>query len=74
MRLYTGFDLHSSNTYLGIEDEGGKRIFKKKLPNDIAVGTSIAGRPPHGSVLEALPHTALTSGSSRKAFGSGQGG
>lgn len=34
MKLYTGLDLHSSNTYLGIEDEDGKRIFKKKLPND----------------------------------------
>jgi transposase len=37
MRLYTGFDRHSSNTYLGIEDEGGKRIFKKKLPNDAEI-------------------------------------
>ena len=34
MRLYAGSDLHSSNTYLGIKDEDGKRIFKKKLPND----------------------------------------
>lgn len=34
MGLYTGFDLHSSNTYLGISDESGKRVFKKKLPND----------------------------------------
>lgn len=34
MRLYVGSDLHSSNTYLGIKDETGKRIFKKKLLND----------------------------------------
>lgn len=34
MRLYAGCDLHSSNTYLGIVDEDGKRVFKKKLPND----------------------------------------
>lgn len=34
MKLYTGIDLHSTNTYLGIEDEDGKRVFKKKLPND----------------------------------------
>ena len=34
MRLYAAFDLHSSNSYLGISDEKGKRIFKKKLPND----------------------------------------
>ena len=37
MRLYAGFDLHSSNTYLGIVDEDGKRVFKKKLPNDCEV-------------------------------------
>jgi transposase len=34
MKLYAGLDLHSSNTYLGIRDEDGKRIFKKKLLND----------------------------------------
>ena len=34
MRLYTGFDLHSTNTYVGISDEDGKHVFKKKLPND----------------------------------------
>jgi len=34
MRLYLGIDLHSSNSYLGIIDETGKRVFKKKLPND----------------------------------------
>src|SRR5208337_818917 len=34
MRLYAGCDLHSSNTYLGIVDEDGKRVFKKKLSND----------------------------------------
>jgi hypothetical protein len=34
MRLYTGFDLHSSNSYVAIIDDTGKRAFKKKLPND----------------------------------------
>ena len=34
MGLYGGFDLHSSNTYVGIIDEDGKRIWKKKLRND----------------------------------------
>ncbi len=34
MRLYTGIDLHSSNSYVAIIDETGKRIFKKKLQND----------------------------------------
>jgi transposase len=36
MKLYAGFDLHSRNSYLGISDEKGKRIFKKRLPNDLA--------------------------------------
>ena len=34
MKLYAGFDLHSNNNYLGIIDEGGSRVLKKKLPND----------------------------------------
>jgi transposase len=34
MRLYSEFDLHLSNRYLGIIEETGKRVFKKKLPND----------------------------------------
>ena len=34
MKLYLGIDLHSSNSYLGIIDETGKRVFKRKLPND----------------------------------------
>jgi transposase len=33
MALYTGFDLHSNNNYLGIIDHEGKRIFRKKLLN-----------------------------------------
>jgi transposase len=37
MKLYTAFDLHSNNSYLGIIDENGKRVYKKKLPNDPAV-------------------------------------
>ncbi len=34
MKLYTGLDLHSSNSFLGIIDETGKRVYKQKLPND----------------------------------------
>lgn len=34
MRLYCGFDLHASNCYLGIIDEGGRKIDQRKLPND----------------------------------------
>ncbi|MDP4032808.1 MAG: transposase, partial [Pseudorhodobacter sp.] len=34
MELYTGLDLHSSNSYMGIIDESGKRMFKRKIPNE----------------------------------------
>ncbi len=34
MALYTGFDLHSSNSYVGIINEDGVRLWKKKLRND----------------------------------------
>jgi transposase len=37
MKLYTGIDLHSSNSYVGIVDEAGKRAFKRKMPNDPGV-------------------------------------
>ena len=35
MKLYTGIDLHSSNSYLAIVDEIGKRVFKEKASNDM---------------------------------------
>ena len=34
MKLYTGFDLHSTNNYLAIIDAKGKKVYKKKLQND----------------------------------------
>ena len=37
MALYAGMDLHSSNTYLGIMDDKFKRVFKKKLRNDLSL-------------------------------------
>ena len=36
MQLYVGIDLHSSNSYVAIINENGKRVFHKKLPNDAA--------------------------------------
>jgi transposase len=35
MKLYSGIDLHSSNNYIGIIDENDKRIYKRKLPNEL---------------------------------------
>jgi transposase len=34
MRLYAAFDLHSSNSYLGIVQENGRRTFKRRLRNE----------------------------------------
>ena len=39
----------------------------------VAVGTAFAGRPPHRSGLEELPHPALTLGNERKGVGSDTG-
>jgi len=35
MELYSGLDLHSTNTYIGILDIDFKRIFKKRIPNNL---------------------------------------
>jgi len=35
MSFYAGIDLHSNNHYIGILDKEGKRIFQKRLSNDL---------------------------------------
>lgn len=37
MKLYTGMDLHSNNTYIGISDEDDSRVFKGRFPNQLSV-------------------------------------
>jgi transposase len=37
MKLYIGIDLHANNNYVAILDEGGKKVFKKRLANDFPV-------------------------------------
>jgi len=34
MEVYAGIDLHANNNCLGVVDAHGKRIYRKKLPND----------------------------------------
>jgi transposase len=36
MKVYAGIDLHSSNNYVGIIDEEDKRLYQKRLPNQLA--------------------------------------
>ncbi len=33
---YCGLDLHSNNTFIGISDEDGRRVFQRRSPNDIS--------------------------------------
>jgi transposase len=35
MKAYAGIDLHSSNNYVGIIDEHDKRLYGKRLPNEL---------------------------------------
>lgn len=35
MNLYAGLDLHSTNTYIGIQDNEFNRVFKKRVKNDL---------------------------------------
>jgi len=37
MTLYCGIDLHSNNHVIVVIDEDDKRIFERRLPNDLAV-------------------------------------
>ena len=34
-QYYCGMDLHSNNTFVAISNETGKRIFQKRVPNNI---------------------------------------
>jgi hypothetical protein len=35
MQLYAGLDLHSRNTYIGIMDKEFKRVFGKRVSNNL---------------------------------------
>ena len=35
MKAYAGIDLHSSNNYVGIIDENDKRLYGRRMPNDL---------------------------------------
>ena len=37
MELYSGLDLHSSNTFIGTLDTDFKRIFKKRVSNNLGL-------------------------------------
>ena len=35
MKMYAGIDLHSSNSFIGVIDGRDRRLYKKRLPNDL---------------------------------------
>jgi transposase len=43
MQLYAGIDLHASNNFVAVIDADGKRVFKKKLPNEAELILSVLG-------------------------------
>jgi len=52
MKLYAGIDLHSNNSYMGIIDENGGRVFKRKLRNDPEVIVTVLN--PFKSDIEGI--------------------
>lgn len=51
-RLYAGFDLHSSSSYLAVIDEEGKRLVSKKLINDPDL--ILAALSPHSKKIAGI--------------------
>ena len=37
MKLYAAFDLHANNNFHAVMDQDGRRVFQKKLPNNLEV-------------------------------------
>jgi transposase len=52
MKVYAGIDLHSSNNYLGVIDEQDRRLYEKRLPNDL--GTVLLALAPFKNDLEGV--------------------
>jgi transposase len=52
MKLYTGIDLHSNNSYVVIIDEKDNLIFDKRLPNDL--GTIVEHLHPYQAQIENI--------------------
>jgi transposase len=53
MRYYAGLDLHSNNTYVGILDEKGTKVYKAKIQNHLPMILSIL-RPYQESIVGAV--------------------
>ena len=52
MKLYCGIDLHANNHLLTIIDEEDKRVFEKRLPNDL--GNTLGVLQPYKSEIQGI--------------------
>ena len=52
MELYAGMDLHSRNTLVGVIDSSLKRVFEKRVPNDLSL--IVDTLEPFSSELEGI--------------------
>jgi transposase len=52
MKVYAGIDLHSSNNYIGIIDEEDRRLYQKRLPNQL--GYVLSALEPFKKDLEGV--------------------
>jgi transposase len=52
MEAYAGIDLHSSNSYIGVIDQGDRRLYGKRLPN--SMNEIVAALDPFKENLEAV--------------------
>jgi transposase len=50
--IYCGIDLHSSNLYIGIVDNSGKRLYQKRIRNDLELLLKILA--PYSDKLQAI--------------------
>ena len=52
MKLYSGIDLHSNNSHIGIKNKRGERLFSKRIPNDL--NTILKTLSPYKSEIEEI--------------------
>ena len=52
MEAYAGIDLHSSNSYIGVIDQGDRRLYGKRLPN--SMNEIVTALDPFKENLEAV--------------------
>ncbi len=57
---YAGIDLHSDNHYLGIMDQDGRRIYQRRLKNQLP--EVLAKLEPIARLWSAFPSSRLTTG------------